>query len=189
MLLGPLNRLITARYIGLAGVPIFDIAYNTGFRIRSLLESGQRALVPAAVEAKKDAKGHIRTLVPRALRFLVPSGAAFLAIGIAAPVILRAWLGSSFEASMVPSLRIMLAGAYVSLLGTSSYYVLLGLGCARTIFAAHSLQSAVNVAALGVVLRTAPHPSVVHVAAGAGIGMALTTAFLIWRERRTVNLL
>jgi O-antigen/teichoic acid export membrane protein len=187
MLLGPLNRLITARYIGLTAVPIFDIAYNAGFRIRNLLESGQRALTAATVAAKKERQGHIRTLVPRALRFLVPSGIAFLVIGLGAPLILRTWLRSAFDPSMVPSLRIMLAGAYISLLSTSSYYVLLGIGCARSIFAAHSLQSAINVITIGVVLRTTPHAGVVSVCVAAGIGMTVTAAFLIWRERRVVN--
>jgi O-antigen/teichoic acid export membrane protein len=190
MFFGPVNRLITARYIGLTAVPIFDIAFNAGFRIRNILESGQRALITAAVAAKSDHKGGpIRTLVPRAMRFLVPSAVAFLAIGLGAPVILRLWLGSAFEASMVPSLRIMLAGTYISLLGTSSYYVLLGIGCVRTIFAAHSLQSAVNVVAVGIVLRATSHATVVHISAAAGIGMAVATAFLIWRERRVVTLL
>jgi O-antigen/teichoic acid export membrane protein len=190
MLFGPLNRLITARYVGLAAVPIFDIAYNGGFRIRNILESGQRALAPAAVAAKNDpSRGHIRTLVPRALRFLIPSGIGFLAIGLGAPAILRAWLGSAFDASMVPSLRIMLAGSYISLLCTSSYYVLLGVGCAKTIFAAHSLQSVVNVFTIGVVLRRTAHASVIHISAAAVVGMAIAAAFLIWRERQVVNFL
>jgi O-antigen/teichoic acid export membrane protein len=189
MFLGPVNRLITARFIGLTAVPIFDVAFNVGLRIRGILESSQRALVAATAAAKTENKRHIRTFVPRAMRFLVPSGIAFLAIGLGAPVILRTWLGSAFEASMVPSLRIMLTGSYISLLSTSSYYVLLGIGCARSIFAAQSLQSGINVVAIGVVLLTTPHANVVHISAAAAIGMVATAAFLIWRERRVVNTL
>jgi O-antigen/teichoic acid export membrane protein len=189
MLVGPLNRLITARYIGLTAVPVFDIAYNSGLRIRNLLESGQRALTAAAIAAKSDPKrGHVRTLVPRALRFLIPSGIVFVAIGFGAPLILRVWLGSAFDASMVPTLRIMLAGSYLSLLSTSSYYVLLGIGCVRSIFTAHSLQSAVNVFVVGIVLRATSHASVVHISAAAGFGMVVAATFLVWRERRAVHL-
>jgi O-antigen/teichoic acid export membrane protein len=189
MLVAPITRLIIARCLGLTAVPIFDFAYTSSLRLRGILESGQRSLMAEAASAQNDPSARIRTLVPSAIRFLAPSGAVFLAIGVSAPFLLRTWLGSAFDVSMVPSLRIMLAGAFAGLLSSSSYYVLIGIGCAQAIFAAHALQSIVNALAIAVVLLAASHPNVAEICVASTIGMVAGAAFLIWRERHAVNLL
>jgi len=46
MMLSPFNRLILARFAGLSTIPIYDIAYLGSFKLRALVESAIRAIMP-----------------------------------------------------------------------------------------------------------------------------------------------
>jgi O-antigen/teichoic acid export membrane protein len=44
--LSPFNRIVLSKYAGVATLPVYEIAFGSAMRVRSLLESGLRAMMP-----------------------------------------------------------------------------------------------------------------------------------------------
>ncbi len=147
----PFNRFVMARWGGVESVPVYDIAYSGAMQLRSLFESGGRALVPEVSEAwggsGVEALKRIRELYQKVTRlFTFGAGPILFAAGVAAEPALKLWLGNRYQAELVPSFRIMLVGCFGSLVAVPGFYVAIGLGRSRTVGIGQSLLAAVNVA-------------------------------------------
>lgn len=188
MLLAPLNRLALARFGGLAAVPVFDISFNGSMRIRNLIEASQRSLTAevsklAAITSKAN-WNRIHSLASKGQKLLWSSAPLFLGLMIIATPALRLWLGSRYVPALTTTFRLMLAGAFISLLSTPAYYVLLGLGRAKHIFLANVLQSGTNIIILIILISVTRRLSATDVVLAASVGMITASFYLSWQGHR-----
>jgi O-antigen/teichoic acid export membrane protein len=184
----PINRVLISRYAGVGAVPVYEIAWGSSIRIRGLLESGFRALMPEASRLST-------SLTPTSLRRMVAlrSSGLRMIVRLALPLygsiflfalaLLKVWMRGNFQPALVPSLRIMLAGSFASLLGVPAYYLLLGLGEAKSCFIAGLLQAIANfgLCLTGTILGIAITP--ISVSAYVTVGMSTATAYLLHKVR------
>jgi O-antigen/teichoic acid export membrane protein len=192
MALSPVIRVVLARSVGVASLPVFEIAFNTAMRVRGLLESGLRALMPeisrlsrpATQETLLRAGALSRTGTRLICRLGIP---LYLVIGVFATPLLRMWLRSQFQPEVPASLRIMLIGSFLSLLCVPGYYILLGLGEAGTCFNSALLQAGATLAFIAIVFRATGVVSVTGVSVAVMLGMGCCSAYVIWRVSRFLN--
>ena len=191
MLLNPLNKIALAKYAGLSAVPIYDLSFNGCMRIRNLFDSSQKAIVPEVsrllAHSPAQAIQHARTLNRQSLRVVLYAAPLYAILVAATALLLRLWLGSRFDPASPLTVRIMLVGAFASLMGMPTYYALIALGRAKSIFAANLAQLVVNlgIIALGVILYF--KASAVLVVSSTAIGMACSSLFLAFSFARTTS--
>jgi O-antigen/teichoic acid export membrane protein len=193
LLLSPFHKLMLARYAGVAVVPVYEIAFGASMQIRALLETGLRLLTPEvgriAGQAGEDMHTRIRRINRWAMKLVCVVGVpVFAGIFLLARPVLMFWLGNQFVAELPGVLRMMLVATFVSLLGASSYYVLLGLGRVRQTFLAHVLVSGLSAAILLVAVLCS-NITVRTVAQAFILGTVASTAYLWWQRDRTVSAL
>jgi O-antigen/teichoic acid export membrane protein len=191
MLLNPLNKIVLAKYAGLSAVPIYDLSFTGCMRIRNLFDSSQKAIIPEVsrllAHSRAEAYRHARTLNRQSMK-IVLYVAPFYALLVAATTpLLRLWLGSRFDPTSPFTVRVMLVGAFASLMGLPTYYALIGLARASSIFAANLTQLVVNlgIIALGVVLYS--KASAVLVVSSTAMGMACSSVYLAWSFARATS--
>jgi O-antigen/teichoic acid export membrane protein len=149
MLLGPFNKMVIARYIGVSSLPLYEIAFNATMQLRGLFEAGFRAIAPEVSRLsstiKKVDAHKIATIYKRAMKIIFTWGAlAWFTLIIFATPSLKIWLGIRYVEDLSIVFKIMLAGTYVSLLGVPAYYVFVGLGATNKIFIHNVIQSCTN---------------------------------------------
>ena len=153
LLLGPFNKLMLSRTSGVETIPIYEIAYNASMYFRGLITNAFQALMPEVSRLSATADGgtvRIREIFRRAMRLTFRWGAPlFGLVFVAAPVLLRVWLRRDFDPRLPATFRLMLVGAFLSLVGATPYYFLMGLGHAGSIFLAAAMQTGVDVLVLG----------------------------------------
>jgi O-antigen/teichoic acid export membrane protein len=189
LLLNPLNRIVVARFAGVQSVPVYEIAYNGAMQLRSLLLAGVRALLPevSRLSAGPAARRAISCLTGRAASMLFATGAPlYIAVFAASGPVLRLWLHGSVQAGQQDAFRIMLAGSFLSLLGTVPYYSLLGLHRGRQVLYGYVAQSAANVAGISLLWQSSSL-KVAGVLWATSAGMAASTLYLAWAHRHAVR--
>ena len=118
-------------------------------QLRGVLESGFRSLMPEvsrlATLGSSESSMRIANVNRRAIKLIFAVGlpAFALVFAVATPV-LRLWLGARFRPEIVPALRVLLAGCFLSLLGVPGYYTLLGLGRIKLVIASQVVQAGTN---------------------------------------------
>lgn len=172
----PVNRIVLARYAGLASVPVYDIAYSATMHARALVESSFRSLGPAVAEAVGKAEGF--RVVQGYLR-----GSRLVVWGIALPGFAAAytfarplfamWLGSAFDESIVSVFRALCVGGFINVAGMPSHHVLLGLARGSAIFAAKCATAAANALAIMAAALVAGGIS------SLGVGMAAAAGLVV----------
>jgi O-antigen/teichoic acid export membrane protein len=153
-LLSPLSKFVLTRYVGPSAVPVYDMAFTMTMQLRGVLDSGFSSLMPEVSRLKAlasdEARLRIRGIYGQAMKLIIGIGLPlFGGAIILAHVALQLWLGSRFRPDLVPALRILLLGGFVSLVGVPGYHIVLGVRKVKRIFAGFVLQSGVNVAVLG----------------------------------------
>jgi O-antigen/teichoic acid export membrane protein len=192
MLLTPFNRLMLSRYAGLASIPVYDIAYNSGMQVRHVVDVAVRALMPeisrVSAGAPADRRARVDRLNRKSLLLILGLGVpSFTAAILFATPALKLWLGDRFVEPLPTVFRVMLVGTFMSLLGVPAYYTLMGLGRVRCIFASHAVQSLASASiVLVVALAMADLPVVVVIGAFAA-GAALSSGYLLWHRRRAAQ--
>jgi O-antigen/teichoic acid export membrane protein len=149
LLLGPLNKFALTRYAGISSVPVYDLAWNLSMQLRSVLESGFRSLMPEvsrlAAIGSSHSNGQIAHVNRRAIKLIFTLGLpAFALVFLIADPALRLWLGARFRPEIVPALRVLLVGCFISLIGVPGYYTLLGLGRIKQLIAIFAAQAGTN---------------------------------------------
>ncbi|MHC4585584.1 MAG: oligosaccharide flippase family protein [Planctomycetota bacterium] len=177
MLLSPFNKLMLSRYAGVSTVPIYEIAYNGGMQIRSIIEVGLRALMPEVsrigVTITSCVRDRISHIYRRTMKFIFLFGVPMYAgLIIFAPSLLKLWLGERFVDEITVAFRIMLIASLLSLLCSPAYHILMGAGWMRQIVFSHLIQSTINfvlvIAAVTAGLLVRPQMVCFAVALGVG---------------------
>jgi O-antigen/teichoic acid export membrane protein len=149
MLLGPLNKLVLTRWVGVSSVPVYEIAFNGSMQIRSLFEAMFRAISPEVSRLsacnERDALQRVGQIDKRAARIIWTFGAPFwcFVIILAAPL-LKTWLGGRFVDTLPPVFRILMVGTYFGLMAVPAFYILMGLGKTKQILVHNIIQSGLN---------------------------------------------
>jgi O-antigen/teichoic acid export membrane protein len=153
-LLSPLSKFALTRYVGTSAVPVYDMAFTMTMQLRGVLDSGFSSLMPEVSRLKAlvsdEARLRIRSTYGQAMKLILGIGLPlFGGAIILAHVALQFWLGSRFRPDLVPALRVLLLGGFVSLVGVPGYHIILGVRKVKLNFAGFVLQSGVNAVALG----------------------------------------
>jgi O-antigen/teichoic acid export membrane protein len=192
MLLTPFNRLVLARYAGVASVPIYEIAYFGSMQVRGLIEAGFRALMPEVSRIAADMSDLVKERIRRLHRM---STGAIVLVGL--PVygslivfldgLLHLWLQDRMAAGLTSTFRVMLIGSFVSLVGVPPYYTLLGLGRADQCLSGQILMVGVNVVIVGAIVMMGLKLSVLHLAIAALPAFGVNTAYLMVQNRKALD--
>lgn len=185
MLLNPINKIVLARFAGLGSIPIYDLSFTGCMRIRNVFDSSQRAIVPEVgrmfAYSREIAMTHARRVTIRSLRMMLWALPAYLVLIAGAPLLLQFWLGNRYDPGSPLVVRIMLIGAYGSLIGMPAYYMLIGVGDSGSVLVSTIIQLGVNLSliACSMLLFSSVSPVVVVISTSAG--MICATGYLILR--------
>jgi O-antigen/teichoic acid export membrane protein len=185
LLLGPLNKFALTRYAGPSTVPVYELAWMLGMQLRSVLETGLRGLIPEvsrlAALRTSDWATRVRRVNARAMKLILVAGLPVFAIALLfAPPIVRLWLGARFRPEIIPAIRLLLAGSFVSLLGVPGYYTLMGIKRLSHVIAGHSVLALTNATLLGVFALLGGTLSSTSVAAATATGLATGGLYVLF---------
>jgi O-antigen/teichoic acid export membrane protein len=189
-LLTPINRLVLTRFAGLAAVPIYDLAYSGSMKLRGILESGVRAIMPEisrlGANTGPDASARIQHVIRRvAVLILLVGTSVFVGAMLLASPVSKIWLGSRYSPEIPPALRIALVGAFLSLLATPPFHTIMGLGRTGHVFASFAIQSGTNAAVIAIALAFWHRIDVNTVLFGAALG-AGTSMIYLWMRAKDI---
>lgn len=192
MMLLPFTRLMLSRYAGLEAVAVNDMCLTGSLRVRNIFDSAFRPMMPEVsshrVKGEVDLYDRVRSIDRKAwlviFAFALPT---FIGLMIAMNPLLHLWLHRSFNPLLPSTFRIALVGAFASLLGSSAYYMLIGLGGARDAAYSSAVQFAVNAAVLLAIALRGKHLTVGEAAMAFGIATAASTLYLRLRIRLLVR--
>lgn len=190
LLFQPINRLLLARYAGVAQLPILEIGYAGSMQIRSIFETGLRAVMPevSRIGAGDNTGERLSRLMSRCAGFVyglaLPS---YAGLALVATPVLHLWLRARFVESQVPVFRVMLLASFLSLIGVPAYYLALGMGRVRATVMASGIQFAVSIAmSLMTVAATGSiGPTAISMSVCAGFGCS--TVLLLRAQRNLID--
>jgi O-antigen/teichoic acid export membrane protein len=192
MLGSPFNKLMLSRYAGVSTIPVYEIAFNGAMQFRNLIEAGFRALMPevsrVAAEITSESINRIVSLNRRAMKLILFFGIPMytMMIVLITPL-LRIWLREDFVQSTPPAFQIMLIATFVNMLGVPSFYILMGTGYSRDIFASRSITWLMNVFLVTTIAVTNSHLSTVVISFCLLISWSLSSSYLLWRFQSVVR--
>jgi O-antigen/teichoic acid export membrane protein len=185
----PLNRLFITRFAGIAAVPVFDIAFVSCFKVRSLFESGFRSLAPefSSLSVLNPGGAHQRVSATdrKGLRALYLGTPVYLAIFLFCGWGLKLWLRGRFTPELPDVFRIMLVGTYASMWGLQPWYALLGFGRSRHILISNIVQAVANISFV-LLWPVVTHRSatLITVTLGTSAGLFFSMLYLRWQGKR-----
>ena len=192
MLLSPFNKLMLSRYAGVSTVPIYEIAYTGSMQIRALFEVSLRALMPEisriGIDVTMQTKNRISRIYSYSMKLILLLGIPVLAaLAIFAPILLKVWLRDRFVETLPSAFRIMLAGAFLSLLCVPAYYTLMGLGRVHLCFLSQVIQGIVNAATVGVIIILTGWLSTSTITLSVVFAMGAASSYLLWQNQNVMR--
>jgi len=194
MLISPFNKFILSNRVGVASIPIYELAYRGSMQARSLIEVGFRALMPEVsklgAEMGEGASNRILNIYRRSMRLVLLGGVPLLITTmfvINYTPLFKIWLGSKFVDEMPKAFCIMLLGAVLGLIGVPAYHTLIGLSRVRHIVISHIIQSGMNVALVTGIVLSGLSLTITHVVWMTAISMGGSTVYLIWQKYRVMT--
>ncbi len=133
MFLDPFNKLMLSRWAGVSSIPVYEIAFKSGIMMRGLIETGFRALIPEisriSAAANNIARERISKLNRKSMKLVIFLGGPIFGIILAAATpILKVWFGDNYLDMLPVVFRIMFISSFFGLLGSTPYYIIMGLG-------------------------------------------------------------
>ena len=193
MLVEPFNKLMLSRYAGVATVPVFEIAFKGAVQVRTLLESGLRAMMPEISRLSGVGTVHawdrIRAVNRRAIRLILLGGLpVYGALFIGAEILLRLWLRDSYIAVIPAAFRIMLIATFLSLLCVPAFHTLMGLGKVHYCLLASVIIAAANFTSVILILLLTRSISVNSIGGGLMIAFGLSSLYVIYKTRHLLSI-
>ena len=149
MLLTPFNKVMISRYVGIESVTVYEIAYNSTMYIRSIAAAGLQALMPEISRLSTQANSNImriRHIYSQSVKLISLLGIPlFAVVFVFATPLLKLWLQDGFNPILPMTFKIMLIGAFISLLSIPAHFTIMGLGYSGKIFLSHAIISTLNV--------------------------------------------
>jgi len=149
MMFFPFTRLMLSRYAGLEAVAVNDMALTGSMRVRNIFDAAFRPMMPEvsghSAMANTDLYHRVRLIDRKALLIILALALpTFIGLMLVMNPLLHLWLHRSFNPLLPSTFRIALIGAFASLLGSSAYYMFIGLGRARESAYSAGIQFIVN---------------------------------------------
>jgi O-antigen/teichoic acid export membrane protein len=193
MLLNPFNKLMISRHIGVAAITIYDMAYTGSMQIRTLFETGLRALMPEisriGVFMNMQTRNRISQLNRQAMKFIfffsVP---VYIVLMFFMPVLLRLWLGDRFMEILPGAFRIMMVAAFFTLVGIPAYYTVMGLGKIRYFITASIIGVGGNIFLVFAYCALFNSFSVNGIGFCITVSYAVSTVYLICTSQRCIHI-
>jgi len=190
MFFSPFNKLMLSRYVGVAALPVYEIAYTGSMRVRSLVESGLRALVPKisylSAELNNQATNKILEIYRRSMKLIFVFGAPlFLVLLVSSPFLLKIWLGGKFVETLPGNFQLMLVGSFLSLLSVPAYYTFMGINKVGYCLISQLIQSVSNVIIVIAIVIFIHSLHIQQIVLAVILGMSLASFYLI-RTLRTI---
>ncbi len=187
--MGPTNKFLLARYVGVATLPTYDIITNGSLKIRSLMEAPLRSLMPeiSRLAAKRDYEGISQLTNRVSSRLLYGGAAAFAVMLVVCGLGVKLWLGELASHFPVGGLRVVLVGTFFSLLAVPPYYTLLGLSKSSTLLVFSLIQSWSPILFLSASLLLGQPLSLGKVLASVASGMIVATVFIKWQNQKSIK--
>jgi O-antigen/teichoic acid export membrane protein len=191
MLFSPFNKLMLARYVGVASIPVYEIAFASVMQVRALVDSGVRPLMPEISRlnglATHQARDRMMVTYRRVMKLILfTSVPGYATLAILAPALLRVWRGQGFVEGLPTAFRIMLLGSFVSLFSLPAYHTLMGMGRVEYTLGAHVVQAVANLVVV-VLAVSASRVTVNTVVIAAASGMASVALYLGLRAMRVIR--
>lgn len=188
----PFNKFMLARFAGVESLPVFEIAWLGAMQIRNLIEIALRALMPEvsriSANMTRYAKDRISQISHRAMKLIFLFGIPmYVSMFIFATPLLRIWLRDKFVHSIPFAFRIMLVATFINLWGVPSYYLLLGMGRIRAVFAGSCITWLTSMALVTMIAVNRNYLSVPVVCMCFIISWSLSSTYIIWRFRRALT--
>lgn len=192
MFLSPFNKLMLSRYAGVSAIPVYEIAFKGSMQVRNLIAASLSALMPEVsrigASMTEYSRNRITSIYRRAMKLIFLLGVPlYVGLIIAAPLLLRVWLGDRFVETLPPAFRIMLIATFFSLLFVPTYYTLLGLGWVRQCFYAYVIQAGTNAFIVVAIVVLGSTLSVIHVVCAVLAGMSITSIYLTSQKYRILR--
>ncbi len=192
MLLSPFNKLMLARYAGVASIPVYEVAYNGSMQVRALSEAGIRAVMPEAsrigLHMTERVRARIREINRRAvsliLHFGLPSYAVLI---VGASPLLRAWFGSKVAEDLPLAFRLGLLNSLLSLACVPAYYLLLGLGRVRHCVIGQAFLFGGNVLLVLIFARTGGDLLLSEVLIAMIVATGVSSVYVVVQNRRMLG--
>lgn len=186
MMLGPFNKLMLSRCVGVSAIPVYEIAYRGSMEVRALVEAGLRALMPeisrVGANMTSEAKDRIIAIYKQSLKLILLAGASlFCGVFILAGVLLKVWLGDKFVDILPYTFRIMLIASFASLLGVPAYYTHMGQGRVHHCLISHFILSLINVVVVLGYSIVSPEMVESRVYYAILLGQCGSTVYLVWQ--------
>ncbi|MBM4344642.1 MAG: oligosaccharide flippase family protein [Deltaproteobacteria bacterium] len=145
-----LARLVIARQLGPADLAWFAVPFSLAQRIQKVVESAARALFPRLARLAVDHADELAAVTYRqAQKTILAAGmAAAVPLAMGAQPLLTAWLGQEFAAHGSVPLAVVSLGYAMGCLGIGYVAALLAHGDSRSVFAAETANTLVNVVSL-----------------------------------------
>ncbi|HUJ16773.1 MAG TPA: oligosaccharide flippase family protein [Nitrospirota bacterium] len=187
ILVSPFNKIMISRFIGVSSVPIYEITYNSCMYIRSLVESGIKAISPevsrVSAVISPDAIKRIQQLNKLSLKtILIIAAPLWIILMVFAAPILSTWLQNKYVGILPVVFRAMLIGVFMNLLAVPAFYILLGMGKTHQIFISYVVQSFANVMFV-MSLIMINRLNIVNMAYAVMVSMAVASFYLVWQKR------
>lgn len=194
MLLSPFNKLMLSRYVGVASIPIYEIAFNGSMQVRAVTGAGLRSFVPEVSRIGANLTKHglerIRRINYRAIQIILLCGLpVHSAIILLCEPLLKLWLRKDFTPILPPVFRIMIVGTFISLLSVPAYYTLIGLGKVKHCFYANLIQSGINIVVVIAAITLSKQLVVSDVAVATLIAMVMTSIYVLLQKHRVIKAL
>ena len=161
----PVTKIFISNYVGIASVPIYEVASRATSQVLGLFNMGFKALMPELSRLNSSSTCHsderIRKIQRKSLLFSIIAG--FLvcsSIFIVCPMVFIIWLGQEYRPEISDATRTMLLGAFLSITSLVSYYNLLARGETTKFFIYHLIFPTINLLALIVIFVVLDYDSV-----------------------------
>ncbi len=194
MMLSPFNKLMLSRYVGVASIPIYEIAFNGSMQVRAVTEAGLRAFVPEVsrigAHLTKQGLDRIRRINHRAIQIILACGLPLHgAIILFCVPLLKLWLRKDFTPVLPPVFRIMIVGTFISLLCVPAYYTLIGLGKVKHCFYANLVLIGVNILVVIAAITLSKQLVVSDIAVATLTAMVMASIYVLLQKHRAIKAL
>jgi O-antigen/teichoic acid export membrane protein len=186
LLVDPFNKLMLSRYVGVARVPVLEISFRSAVQIRSLVESGLRAIMPEVSRLSgigtNQSWQRIKQINLRAVKLIMAVAfPIYIIVFIAAQFLLKLWLREQYTVNLTPALRIMLIGSFFSLAGVPAFHTIIGLGRVRYCLIANAIIAVGNALIVSFICVSPVALTVERIGLGLAVVFGLSTAYLIYK--------
>ncbi len=184
--------MLLTRYVGLSSVPVYDIAFNAGMKLRSFAEVATRSIGPEVARIVSvnydEAPAHIRRIQRRSL-LLVLGGCAvvFTFVGVFAAPVLQLLLRARYSDALLWPVRGMLLASFFSAATLPPFYILTGLGRTRPILTGLITQSGTSILLIATIYFTTGHLTTMNVIAGYCAGTFTSLVYVTLAARSALR--